>query len=94
MRVVAVLIFWSTTGVAASANAEPFLRLPFTRAGTPITCRWSCLNQDGTTYRHQATDYGTPTSTEIQAAVTGEVTLIQDGIVAGQKVGKLFQRRP
>ncbi|MBI4142606.1 peptidoglycan DD-metalloendopeptidase family protein [Candidatus Uhrbacteria bacterium] len=67
------------------ARVSGFLWLPTARQ-FPVTCRWTCANTGGGTYHHFATDYGTPTSSDIFAALGGEVIRVKDGLRPGQLV--------
>ncbi|MBI4450001.1 peptidoglycan DD-metalloendopeptidase family protein [Candidatus Uhrbacteria bacterium] len=86
----AVLVIALGSGfVGASARAgEQFLSLPFTSAYTPyISCRWTCLRDDGSVYRHHATDYGrTRDTTSIVAAADGVVSWMHDGLSPGRLI--------
>ncbi|MDO8598492.1 MAG: peptidoglycan DD-metalloendopeptidase family protein [bacterium] len=61
------------------------LYLPTTRQ-FPVTCRWTCSATGGGTYFHSATDYGTPTNSDIVAAASGEIKYLKDGLAPRQLV--------
>ena len=71
------------TVIGGQARAESFLWLPTQRA-FGVTCAWTCPGIGGRgTYDHRATDYGTPTSTNIVSAASGQVVAVLGVIPQG-----------